>query len=115
MIALRSYLGMALVLCLLLTSQTMAVARGAHDPSGHVILCTGKGPVTVLVDTDGKPINPVHICPDCALGLFDAAMASFVKAERPLSHRVIAFSHDDLPSLSQDDAIVRVRGPPSAA
>ena len=112
---LRTNIGACLVLCLVLTSQTMAVARGAQDPSGQVVLCTGTGPVTVLVDAKGQPVGQVHICPDCALGLFDTAPASPEKVERPLLHRVVAFSQDDRPSLSRDDAIVRVRGPPRPA
>ncbi|MRU16279.1 hypothetical protein FDP25_12625 [Roseovarius sp. A21] len=68
----RTYLGFALALLLALTSQTMAVARGAPAPVGQAVLCTGTGPVTVLVDADGQPTGQVHICPDCALGLFNA-------------------------------------------
>ncbi|WP_294613393.1 hypothetical protein [uncultured Roseovarius sp.] len=65
---------MTLGLCLLmaLTSQTMAVARGAASPVGTMVLCTGTGPVTVMVDANGQPTGTAHICPDCALGLFHA-------------------------------------------
>jgi len=65
-------LAISLTLLLALTSQTMAVARGAPPPVGHAVLCTGQGTITVLVDADGQPTGEVHICPDCALGLFNA-------------------------------------------
>lgn len=72
MTSLRPYLGLALCLLLALTSQSMAVARGAPGPTGQVVLCTGTGPVTILVGADGQPTGAVHICPDLALGLFAA-------------------------------------------
>ncbi|WP_380995191.1 hypothetical protein [Sedimentitalea sp. HM32M-2] len=68
--------GFALVLLLLLTSQSMAVARGAPGPAGQMQLCTGTGPVMVYVDADGAPVGPPHICPDFALTLLDHVAAS---------------------------------------
>jgi hypothetical protein len=62
---LRIYLGIALALLLVLTSQTMAIARGAAPPVDQLVLCTGAGSVTVLLDAEGKPTGQVHICPDC--------------------------------------------------
>jgi hypothetical protein len=72
--ALRTYLALALTLLLALTSQTMAVAQGAPHPVGQAVLCTGTGPVTVLVDAEGQPTGKVHICPDCALGVMDGVL-----------------------------------------
>lgn len=72
MTSLRPILALCLCALLALTSQTMAVARGTPAPAGTMVLCTGTGPVTVLVDSEGTPTGAVHICPDCALGLFDA-------------------------------------------
>jgi len=71
---LRTYLALALTLLLVLTSQTMALARGAPTPVGQAVLCTGTGPITVLVDAEGQPTGQVHICPDCAFGLMDAVL-----------------------------------------
>jgi len=71
---LRPILALCLCTLMALTSQTMAVARGAPAPAGTMVLCTGTGPVTVLVDAEGKPTGAVHICPDCALGLFHALL-----------------------------------------
>lgn len=66
---LRRYLGLSLVLILVVTSQAMAVARGAQGPSGVVELCTGSGPVMVAVDEAGTPVGVPHFCPDGALAL----------------------------------------------
>lgn len=65
---LRTFPAIALAVLLALTSQTMATARGAPAPVGQAVLCTGMGPVTVLVDAQGQPTGKVHICPDCAFG-----------------------------------------------
>ncbi len=61
---------LTLALLIAVTSQQMATARGmAYDANGQVILCTGQGPITVTVNTQGEPMGVVHICPDCALSL----------------------------------------------
>ena len=65
----RSFAAIALAFLLVVTSQSMAVARGMPGAAGSVVLCTGTGPVTILTDAEGQPIGPAHICPDCALSL----------------------------------------------
>ena len=68
MMSLRSVLSLCLVLLIAVTSQQMALARGTmKDAAGQIILCTGQGVHTVVVDHQGNPIEVVHICPDCAL------------------------------------------------
>jgi len=67
---LRSITAFGLCLFLALTSVTLAVARGATQPVGQMVLCTGEGPRTVLVDADGQPATPPHVCPDCLVALY---------------------------------------------
>lgn len=64
----RPILALALCLLLALTSQGLAVARGAAQPVGTIVLCTGAGAVSVAVDAGGQPVAPPHICPDCLPG-----------------------------------------------
>jgi hypothetical protein len=72
---LRTYLALALSLLLVLTGQTMALARSAAAPVGEMVLCTGTGPVTVQLDADGRPTDGTnHLCPDCALHFFTAVL-----------------------------------------
>ena len=71
----RTYLAGILAAVLVLTGQSMAIARGAPGPAGAIVLCTGTGPVQVLVDEDGAPVAPPHICPDCALHVLVAIAA----------------------------------------
>ena len=56
-----------LALVLALTSQSMAVARGAAPAAGKVVLCSGGGFVAVYLDAEGEPTSAPHICPDAAL------------------------------------------------
>lgn len=67
--------GIFLGIALILAGQTMAMARGAPGPVGHMVICTGAGPVDVLVDASGTPTTAPPFCPDCALCLFDAVAA----------------------------------------
>ena len=65
-------IAIALTALLALTGHSTAQARSAPGPDGNMILCTGTGPQAVLVDADGQPMGPAHICPDCAMSLFQA-------------------------------------------
>ena len=108
----RAYLGLALALVLTLTGQTMALARTAPDPAGHMVLCTGTGPVTVLIDAEGQPTGAVHICPDCALSLLDnpgGAPQALIRAATWSSLQApdISFEFSD-----RAPECARARGPP---
>lgn len=58
-----------LVVLLILTGQSMAIARGAAGPAGQMELCTGTGPVMVYVDADGNPIETPRYCPEGAMAV----------------------------------------------
>lgn len=66
---LRSFTALLLALVLALTSQSMAVARGASAATGQMVLCTGSGPMAIYLDAEGKPTSAPHICPDSALNI----------------------------------------------
>lgn len=67
---LRRYLASLTIAALVLTGHSMAQARTMASPTGEIVLCTGTGPITVLVDENGQPTGRAHVCPDCALSLF---------------------------------------------
>lgn len=67
----RALVGVVLVMGLVLTGHSVAVARGLSGSVGFMELCTGTGPVMVAVDADGVPVGPTHICPDYGLALLD--------------------------------------------
>lgn len=61
-----------LVCVLVLTGHSMAIARGTPMSTEQIELCTGSGPVMVLVDAEGKPTGASHICPKFSLSLLNA-------------------------------------------
>jgi hypothetical protein len=52
-------------LMLVVISLDVAQERFMLDAFGNMVLCTGDGPETVLVDTDGQPIQWSDNCIDC--------------------------------------------------
>ncbi|WP_133361326.1 DUF2946 family protein [Antarcticimicrobium luteum] len=110
----RIYLALTLAAIMALTSQSMAVARGATDPTGQIVLCTGTGPVAVYVDEDGQPTGPPHICPDCALHLLAAVAApDIAPAPLEISARRQVFAAAAL-RVSSRACVRSARGPPAA-
>lgn len=111
----RPLAGCLLALMLLVTAQSMALARGASVAVDEIILCTGNGPVMISVDANGDPTGESHICPEFTLSLILA-----LDPERPGSFRP---AWQDMP-LDPDPEITftaralrtaRARGPPAGA
>lgn len=113
MLILRRYLAYMLCLSMVLTTQAMALAQAAAGPAGAVELCTGTGPVTVLVDENGEPTGRPHICPDCIAQALTAILppdlpsfaAGVTRAPAQTRHRIAAVTRPGLPP--------RARAPPS--
>ncbi len=80
----RSIIAVLLALVLGLTSQSMAVARGASAATGQMVLCTGTGPVAVYLDAEGQPTAAPHICPDAALNILVDGPVTLLDAPAPL-------------------------------
>lgn len=76
-------LRLVLILCLVLTGIGLGVARGTIQAGGQVVLCTGDG--VVLRDIPGAPGQVhVHLCPDMALSLLNAAIPAPPVADQPV-------------------------------
>jgi len=85
----RHLLSFMMVLVLALTSQSMAVARGANAATGQMVLCTGNGPLAVYVDASGAPTSAPHICPDSAMNvLFEVQAPEFNAPQQVLCFEV---------------------------
>lgn len=65
------------------TSVTMAAARGHVVQGNAVVICSGYGVVTILVDAKGDPVGTVHPCPDCTLHVVLADAPPAPMALRP--------------------------------
>lgn len=74
MIRPRPLFVLLLGLALAASSVTVAIARGPAAASHQVVICTGTGVTTLAVDAQGRPVGPVHPCPDCLAGLMTAAL-----------------------------------------
>ncbi|MCB4455318.1 DUF2946 family protein [Leisingera sp. McT4-56] len=71
---LRLYLGLFLAFAVALTAHSAAARQGERDAAGQMVICTGTGPVTVYVDSEGQPAKPPHHCPDCVMHVLDAVV-----------------------------------------
>lgn len=76
----RALLSIILSLVLLATSHSAAVARGAPQAIGQMVICSGTSVVTVYVDAQGQPTEAPHLCPDCALHLLAAIVPPEIMA-----------------------------------
>ena len=78
-----------------------------------MVLCTGTGPLTVSVDENGQPTGPAHICPDCALSLFDLCVGAPQMPVRPMGMGIaIRIDEAGLPDPVQVIPAA-ARGPPA--
>ncbi len=108
------YIGFGLILLLLLTSQSMAVARGVSGSGGQIELCTGTGPVMVFVDETGTPTDPPRYCPDQVLTVL-AHVTMPVPEPLPVQGAGQAEAVSGSRSKSARPRPIRLpRGPPSA-
>lgn len=115
---LRRYALTALVLLPLLVMSvfpqgTMAT-RGAHGM--EVVLCTGDGPLTVIVDENGTPIDDAHNEVSCGWWLLGQSLVlvATADAEMPVStgmQLVAGIEYHDV-RLSRAAAFYPARAPP---
>jgi hypothetical protein len=111
----RPLAAILLALTLVVTGQSLALARGTATAAGEMVICTGTGTVTVPVDAEGNPTGPPVVCPDCALTAMAAMPVTQAVAGLALSSRA---RRTGLPrqvaAVSRERVAPRARGPPSA-
>ncbi len=101
-----------LSLTLVLTSFSMAMARGQNPDMGtDMVICTGVGMVTITIGADGEPVETAHICPD-AMSIFAATTITHdIPAPlTALQWRVMA--PDTVLTQPQETLSPSARGPP---
>ena len=108
----RTCAAFLLTLLLALTGQTMAVARGATDAHGQMIICTGHGPVAVWVDGDGQPTDAPHVCPDCIAQALTGILADNPDATQQACLTARRSFPDRLQRVIAVDVECPARGPP---
>ena len=111
----RALPALTLAILIVLTSQTLAMARGQATASGQMVFCSVGQVVTVSVDAEGKPVGPAHICPDCVMHVLDLSgekpPPQFSSACRDVPHALA----DAPPALGPSTIIPKARAPPLMA
>lgn len=106
--------GLLLSVIIALTSVSMSLARGQmRDASGHMVLCTGHGPMVVQLGADGEPIERLGICPECALGFFEYDLANRLNVTRSMAEYEVQYSEIAFSCLIKATLTANARGPPS--
>ncbi|NSY38329.1 hypothetical protein GKC28_08690 [Leisingera sp. ANG59] len=112
--AFRICLGLFLALTVALTAHSAAARQGERDAAGRMVICTGTGPVTVYVDSEGQPAKPPHNCPDCVMHVLDAvAQPAGLVLSAAACSEVTAGQQAALAS-AQDVLRATARAPPAA-
>lgn len=113
--ALRIFLGLFLALTVALTAHSAAARQGERNAAGQMVICTGTGPVTIYVDSEGQPAKPPHNCPDCVMHVLDAvAPPAGLLPPVEVSSEVAADQQAALASVQQI-LQASARAPPAAA
>ena len=109
--ALRHMVLSLMAVAMVLTSGAMALARTAPDGTS-IVICTGMGLATIMVDADGREIDPSPICPDCVTPTFADLVVRPQVVQQPSILSVLhpAAAHSARPSVEAVQAAAR--GPP---
>ena len=92
-----AFLG-ALILVLVLASQSMAQARLMPAAVGQMVICTTNGAKIIGIDAQGQPTGEDHICPDCVLA-FVSLEADGWRLTEPFRVLFVQFVHAELPKF----------------
>lgn len=114
--ALRSALSLVLAALMALASQAMAVGRSHAAAGAYALeLCAEDGAAAVVFDVRGRPVDPVHLCPDCVAGLALALPPPAVQPARPFAAVQAVAAAVALPVPAPHAPAPPARGPPSLA
>lgn len=107
-----SLTAMLLLVVIAVTSVQLAAARGQSPAVGTMVICSGTGPLQIMVDENGDPTGGVMVCPDYALAYFgDTAPGQAGPVRADLWHRLWV-SRTEVRARSGPLPSLRARGPP---
>jgi hypothetical protein len=109
---LRNITVLGLALLIGFTSIQFAAARGQSPAVGMMEICTGTGPVHILVDENGEPTGGVMLCPDYALAFFADVWGSLPQANWDAQWQAILVSQGAIRLITNDVLSAQARGPP---
>lgn len=94
------------------TSVQLAAARGQSPAVGMMEICTGTGPIHIIVDENGAPTGKIMICPDYALAFFADPLPNAFEAQRTDIWRTLWRGATSVVSAAQTIPESQARGPP---
>lgn len=97
---------------LVLTGQSMAVARGGSAATGQMVICTGEGTATVYTDAQGRPTSAPHFCPDCIVMAGAAPLVPVLLPDGRLLPAGASLARQGHPGVSMDHIGFLSRAPP---
>lgn len=101
------------IVVMAMTAQLAAQMRTAPSATGMtMVLCTGSGPLVVQMDADGQPIDPSHVCPDCAFALFAFDLPDHSLEFEPVYSASLFQRFGSTRLAPHEVAVVRARDPP---
>ncbi|WP_439522230.1 hypothetical protein [Marivita sp.] len=103
-----------MVLVIGFTSVQLAAARGQSPAVGTMEICTGTGPVHILVDENGQPTGGVMICPDYALAFYADMTTPMPEARRVDAWHVLWMSQMDVLAAEHPTPQSQARDPPAS-
>lgn len=113
MIFLRRLFAMILVITMVATTGTMAVMRDRDVGAQAMVICTGVGLHTILVDANGERVDPAPICPECnVMTLAAGAPAPLVMLSGRLRQLDQVTTLRSQPYVRRAKGAVNVRAPP---
>ena len=103
---------LALMLMIGVTSVQLAAARGQSPAVGTMEICTGTGPIHILVDENGEPTGGVMICPDYAMAFFADVWAASPTAVRIDAWQEVWVGQTGVAAYHLIRVETQARGPP---
>jgi hypothetical protein len=94
------------------TSVQLAAARGQSPAVGTMVICTGTGPVHILVDENGQPTGGLMVCPDYALAFFAHLDVTAPDVTRIDVWHTVWRGHTTVLVAEQSTPLSQPRGPP---
>ncbi|MBC9247344.1 hypothetical protein H4P12_11630 [Paracoccus sp. 11-3] len=111
-ILLQRFTYLALILCVVMTSIGLGVARGTVMIGGQIVLCTGDG-VVVVDDPSAPGTIHTHICPDMALSLLSGALPDHAALPDRLAHSLHVAMQQQAALVSREVPSGIARAPPT--
>lgn len=112
MTSVRNLTSLGLALLIAFTSVQFAAARGQPPAVGTMEICTGTGPVHILVDENGEPTGGVMICPDYAMAFFADVWGVVPDPQLVALWRNIWLPGGAISAYSTAPRVAQARGPP---